>query len=105
MERDAFVFYNPSPAPPPLSPGSVPSLYREVFDAISISNKVPKELWLKAVATGHITETAAGEVSGEIVCTVKWGFENFTLMWWLMLFVAIFHFLFLCDLFLSFLLL
>jgi hypothetical protein len=64
MERNEFVFYNPFTPPSPL-PGSIPQLYRDVYDAISLTNtsKLPKELWLKVIATGHIKEQTAQEVN------------------------------------------
>ena len=65
MTNSAFVFYNPSlPPSPPLSPGQVPQLYREVFDTVTVSSssKIPKSLWLKVVSTANITESSATEV-------------------------------------------
>lgn len=62
MEKNAFVFYNPSLPPPPL-PGSIPSLYREVYDTVAIGSKIPKALWMRVIATGHVSESAAVEAS------------------------------------------
>ncbi|XP_019853027.1 PREDICTED: sorting nexin-8-like [Amphimedon queenslandica] len=47
-----------------LSTGQVPQLYREVFDAVTVSNssKIPKSLWLKVISTANITESSATEI-------------------------------------------
>ena len=63
MERYSFVFYNPFRESS--IAGSIPPLYREVYDTIcpGSSTRITKPLWLKVVATGRIAESTAEEVS------------------------------------------
>lgn len=63
MERYSFVFYNPFRESS--IAGSIPPLYREVYDTIcpGSSTRIPKPLWLKVIATGRIAESTAEEVS------------------------------------------
>ena len=63
MERYSFVFYNPFRESS--IAGSIPPLYREVYDTVcpGSSTRIPKALWLKVVGTGRIAESTAEEVS------------------------------------------